>query len=236
MSEVSKILKTFMESSAWDIRYSLPLVPQASNPWIYGAYAMKIMRMNGLPPGEDFALQENWDDYAKVCRVLPGLFNRWPDGGGGVTSHDEIMGMAYVSKSLAKEILQYLKESGGVYCNKLEDLLRDGPRHYNVRRFLWLMPYLRSCAGEYVGIFAQTQWSACLVYDALTHKKGDLVDAGGRLKNWIMFDSMASKPICRAAIEFWKRTMANHQCEPKVMLQVEPREAVVFSECAPGSW
>lgn len=222
---MSDVLEQVKASQAWDARFGLPVCPSFNNPWIYGAYALKVMRVAGLTAIEEVALVDRFIDFAKGCRIKPGLFNRWPDGGGGVTSHDELMGMAFISKNLAKEIVAYLDETDGVYLNKPEEKA-DHPNweiRFNVYRMVFLLPFLRARAGHSLNLASQLVFAAHLWKDAFSAKATDTGNAGGRLRNWLMLDTMEKTgPIASAGVWYWRSKMKALGFSPGESLAKEP--------------
>lgn len=214
-------------SSAWSKLYDLPLCPVFNNPWIYGAYALKLLRLNGLNASEQEDLKHRFGLHALACRVdpaLPGLMNRWPDGGGGMTSHDELMGMAYISPGLARALVAYLAQTDGVYINKPEETKGDqfSSLRHNVYRFPFMKPFLMACAGYTPGLLSQLAFAGHLVVDAFTTKSGDTSDAGGKLRIWIMLEHMERFRITNAAVKFWRSKMKDKGFKLCDMLAREP--------------
>jgi hypothetical protein len=227
---MSETLARFQASNAWDTRYALPLVPIHNNPWIYSAYALKIMRASGLTSSEEMQLLYHFESYASGCRIEPGLFNRWPDGTGGVTSHDELMGMAYVSSDFACELLAFLQKTDGVYCNKREELDSSDSERFNVFRFVFLEPFLRARAGYRVGLFSQLQFSAHVVRDMCSRRPDDTSDAGGLARLWLMLDTMEKYPIPGIAIYFWRKRMKTIGWSPKRVFQNYLSECPIYRQ------
>jgi hypothetical protein len=223
---MSEILEVFRAAPLWDSRSDLPLFPTFNNPWIYGAYALKIMRHAGLTLDEELSLVKRFEEHAAKCRIAPGLFDRWPGGSGGVFSHDEIIGMAYISAPLAAELLEYLETTDGVYCNKPEDVPYQDPSfrdRYNVFRIVQLKPFLQARAPtRHLGLPSQFVWSAATIKDAFGYKRGDVGDAGGRLRTWIQLEAMAPHGLSGLAVLAWKTAMRKKSATLKTMLTHEP--------------
>jgi hypothetical protein len=198
------LIGILMASKAWDKRYELPLFPEFNNPWIYGAYAKKLLEESSSPDD----LRVRFTIHAMYCQGNePGFFTRWLGGDGGSTSHDELMGLAYVCEPfVAKKILDRLYARDGVY--NPEDKPVD-----TMWRFIFLEPFLRECAGLPVGLFSQLKWAAHVFWSALTYKSG----SSGPLKIWLMGDVMSKYIICHAAYTFWKRRMAKKGPFPQWM-------------------
>lgn len=236
MSEASPIYTAFRNSTAWHPEYDLPLCPDLNNPHLYCSYAFKIMKAGGMTAAEQLGFLDRYDAYAKKCQIALGLLNRWPDGHGGMTSHDEVMGMAYLSQSLAQEILTRLLADDGVYITHPGEAEGRPSYDFNLLRFVWVLPFIKARALPRVGQISQSVWAAHMTYDALRFKAGSTDDAGGRLRNWIMLEAMEPYGISRAASSFWVWMMKRKSCTLKSMLAIEPREYSVFSELAPGEW
>lgn len=217
----------FTKSNAWARRYNLPLIPQHNNPWIYSAYISKIMG------GFNTSLLVDLSKYAEKCQIKPGLFDRWPDGSGGLTSHDELMGLAYHFEWAASDILFYLSVNDGLYINKPE-LINPlvSAERFNVYRMVFLKPFLQACAGYRVGIISQIIWAGFIAYDLITHRIKE-PDMGGRLRIWIMLEHMSKYPLTGIAIWLWKKVMHNKGLSPKKCFTVYLREVPVMTETAP---
>lgn len=226
-------LDAFKNSPAWDTRYDLPLCPGLDNPWIYGAYALKLMREHGLSALEEMKLIERFIAHARECQIEPGLFNRWPTGEGGFTSHDELMGMAYISTELANDIFRYLEKTDGVYVNQDQDR-RDFPDwqyRFNVYRMVWFRPFLKARCDSSLNVVTQSIFAGHLLLDALsTTRDQGIFDQGGRLRIWIMLEAMDKFPIAGAAVAYWKQKMNRLGLSPKMMLVKEPKEFPIFAE------
>lgn len=224
------ILDQFIESNAWDSRFQLPTCPMNNNPWIYSAYAQKLMKQDGHVL-DDSAIEQ----FFAQCSVpkIPGLFHRWPDGSGGTNSHDEILGAAYLSRDIAKQILLYLDAHDGDFSDLGET--SENPFHFNVYRMVFLRPYLlaRAYPDQTIGVLSQSAWSGHIIFDAFTRK---MDDAGGALRNWIMFEEMERFPLCKAAISIWKERMRKASLTPKTAFSMEPHECPVYTQNAPEAW
>jgi hypothetical protein len=232
---MSTALERIKASSAWMPEFDLPLFPGHNNPWIYGALALKCLRASGLNIAEDIALVNRFEEHAAKCNVsgIRGLFHRWPNGSGGVTSHDELMGMAYISPRLASDILDRLEERDGVYDNT-NPASSDSER-YNLYRFPFFKPYMQaSTYKRRVGLATQAQWAAFMIGDAWHYERGDTKDAGGRIRNWLMLEAMNEHVISYAASLIWSRTMKAKDCSPRTMLSFEPGDLhPILSHLAP---
>lgn len=229
---MTRILELFKKSEFWYPSFDLPLFPMYDNPWIYGAYALKILRQNGISPEEDRALVEAFEAYADKCGVrdtalggtpIPGLFHRWPSGQSTVFSHDEIMGMAYISPRLAEVVLEYLEKHDGFYCDRPNEVADPLSEKYNVFRMIWLKPFLQaSTKTRRLGLASQAIWSSSTVLDALRFRRGDTADAGGRLRTWIMLDAMEKYPVAGFAVLAWRAAMRAKGATLNKMLAIEP--------------
>lgn len=185
---------------SWDARYDLPLFPYLNNPWAYGAYVLKLL-------GRPQELVNRFTAHAGYCEIGIGYFRRWPDGSGGPTSHDELLGMAYACEPvIARRILSRLEEMGGVYNSKDSE-------YDTMYRFLFLVPFLRKRAGYKVGLTDQLKWSIHVVWSAVKSN-----GSSGPLKIWLM-EEMKSYPICSAAFAFWKSRMKEKGPYPRWMFE-----------------
>lgn len=232
-------------SNVWDSRFELPLIPIHNNPFLYSYYVMKMA-------GYTKEIHERLSLHAENCRTSFGVFDRWPDGSGGIMSFDELMGLAAHHEWAAQEILAYLTETDGVYINRPEDVKPHelDEKHY-VYRMIFLKPFLRACAGYKVNLISQAQFSAFLIYDLLTHKftiddffKADAgtdefrkkLDAPGRLKIWVMLDYMEKYPLSKLAVNWWRRSMRKKDITPKTCFANYLSEVPIMWEIAPESF
>lgn len=195
-------LNRLRTSKAWDSRYNLPTFPTFNNPWIYMAYAALLLKQSDERRAWA-TLEDNLREYIQHCEVDVGLIDRWSDGAGGSTSHDEIMGAAYLDTALAGRIVWRLREENGRYDNKETDRSISDQEY----RFVFLMPYLRTCAGEKIGKFSQLVWCLHVLHHALTHKTGEESET---LKIWLMLDVMEKYTLCRWIGSFWESRMRKH--------------------------
>lgn len=212
-------LDKFKLSPAWDYKYNLPLAPMCNNPWIYLAYATKIITSK---ESLDRAYSSNiWNQLAR-CEKLPGLFNRWPDDKGGITSHDELIGIAYLDAHSAQRILKYLSDHWGHYNNQSN----EGFFRFNLNRFVFLKPFLKSCAGQPLTTLDKFLWSAYLIVDLITYVSKD---EGGRLMRWLMCERMQDIWSTR----LWQKRMSERVRGPKEMFKTYLTECEVYYETSP---
>lgn len=219
-------------SKLWDARYDLPTVPMHNNPWYYIALIGLMIRESDGGKLDDFFVEA----YFNSCRakawgkdVPPGMIDRWPDGGGGSTSHDELMGAAWLGKSYAKEILYISDRLDGVYDNLRPqgnagvDAVKE-----NNYRFVWFRPFLKACAGDDVSIFSQIQWSIGLIPYFFTRDP----DYSGTLKTWMMSDVMKKFGFSGFMVDVWKRRMKKIGVGPKKIFSVYLGDHTVLAEIA----
>jgi hypothetical protein len=183
-------IEKLKRSTIWDKRYDLPLFPELNNPWIYSAYVWKLL-------GKPSEMIGHFITHSLKCfNKSFGVYRRWPDGSGGKFSHDEIIGMAYVMPSAAFLLLEDLAERDGLYNEN--DTEAD-----NMYRFIFLVPFLRQCAGFKVSLISQAKYIAHILFSAFTWKGG----SSGPLKIWLMNDKMRELPLCALAIYFYEMIM-----------------------------
>lgn len=219
-------------SNAWDASANLPLVPQHNNPSIYSAYAAKLVR-NKLDDAEHTQLYAAYLDWADQCRVIGprGLFNRYPDGRGGVTSHDELMGRAWWSVENAVDIDDYLDSTWGVYYNLGSLPLWKWPR-FCIERFIWVRPFIKARAGRDISLFRQWLFAAHVLWSA--RKPPEPTAIGNYLRIWIMHNAAAySKyPIMDAALSQWSAKMNEYDFWPRDAFKIYLAECPIFYQYA----
>lgn len=224
------VLELFEDSTAWDARYRLPLVPRYNNPWIYGAYAYKLMIDNRAPITELKLLNERFSFHFRHCQVTQGLINRWPDGTGGMTSHDELIGAAYISVTNARAICFYLKMMNGYYINKPNEVKRKQFFRHSMHRFPWAMTFLKLRAGKG---FSPSIFE--LIYTALhiclsAFSKSESANC----KSWLMRDVFQMHWFLRYPCKFWTKIKINRGESPETWLPKEIKNEPIFFELAPN--
>lgn len=221
----------FASSNAFDPASKLPLCPTKNNPWAYLAYAVKIMRAQGLTGPEELNLKAMIKAQADRCRIRAGLFDRYPLGWGGIFSHDEIAGMAYLSPDLARELLIYLTEMDGIYCNKPNEMNPNFPDEFNVFRFPWMRPFLQACSpGFHVSLISQIVYGLFLFFDGFIFSRRD---ASGRLKIWITLGRLEPYFISGLFVLLWRMRMKRMGITLKECLRLELPEFPIFADNAP---
>lgn len=223
-------------SQAWDGRFDLPTIPIHNNPWIYMAYCFRICNEYGV---DEFRLRfkDRIETYYAKClvnRETPGLFYRWPNGFGGDSSHDELMGGAWLSPMIARDILAHLEKTDGQYTVDPKYIVGTYDETKNVNRFFWLRPFLRACAGFRVSLFSQLLWSI----QALVSCWNFTGDASGVLKVWVMCDVMKKYPISSIAVWYFDYRLRNKfKVTPKdIFARNYLTEIPVLADIAPTTW
>lgn len=236
MNLAQEILEPLKASKCWDGRYSLPLFPQYNNPWLYMAYADRVLSkhlIGAIDHNKIRAYFTRCEISARSASTIePGLFDRWPDGSGGRTSWDEIIGAAYLSSHLAKRIMRHLVKTRG-YFNNTNDKPFGHKLKFNVFRLAFLKPWLTARCGVRPDLFSQLIWAGHICLSIKANKKPG--DAGGRLRNWIMFEAMREYPVCKRAIKKWKKEMRLAGHTLKNSLAIEPKEPLLVA-LAPEDW
>lgn len=219
--ELASALDRLKSSNAWDKRYDLPLFPQFNNPFIYLAYAKLALRSHNEALSQRDILK-----YIHGC-YKNGTFTRWPDGTGGQFSHDEVMGLSYLDEQRAAMCINILEKSDGTFD------AGDNEKK-NMFRLIFLMPFLKACAGYRVGLVSQLLWSIHAVVTAMKYKPGS---ESGLLKMWLMMDKMKDYPICKLACAYFCINMQGRGLNPKVLFtKFYLTECPVMGEIAPEGW
>lgn len=222
------VLELFEDSTAWDARYRLPLVPRYNNPWIYGAYAYKLMIDNRAPITELKLLNERFSFHFRHCQVTQGLINRWPDGTGGMTSHDELIGAAYISVTNARALYFYLKMMNGYYINKPNEVKRKQFFRHSMKRFPWVMAFIKLRAGFKPSVFEILYTMGHITIQAFL--KGE----SGTCKIWLMRDVYVQNWFLKQACKFWVKVKRCRGESPEDWLSKEIKNEPVFYELAPN--
>lgn len=195
---MSPALEAIIRSNAFDDRYGLPLIPTLNNPWAYSAYLYKLLKLHGIDLIDEVEMRRAFLNHSVKCSAgMPGLYNRWPDGTGGKTSWDELLGLGYWATECAKLILELLQKTDGIYDNEQPFTTNEARNMY---RMPWLIGFLKSRAGYRVGIFIQIPWSIWMA--SWKYEPGA---EGSFLKRWIMLEEANKHPIIGIfARRFWK--------------------------------
>jgi hypothetical protein len=195
-----------------------------SNPHLYTAYAEKILNGYGETVGVGIF------KYTRSCQTFKGLYHRFPDGGGGVTSHDELIGIISHAEFFAVNILYTLEDNNGVYDNQNPD---NPNKKHNLSRFPWFTAYVKTSAfvRDYRTPFYNTCYAIYLIDQALRYHPTKRPDDGGRLLTWLMSDKMRKQPYCRLAHKFWDWRM--RKSGPKDCFSRYLLECPIFHELAP---
>lgn len=220
------MLEEIRASNLWHPVYQLPLSPQNNNPWFYLALTVKVIFSRGESLPEDFMFQVQ--KYMEACEKSPGLFDRWPkQAADDVTSHDELIGIAYLNQNAARRILDYLEANDWEYNNS--PVVTSRPMEHDLSKFIWFSSWLKSRAGVPLSTLGQLKYAIHILYDMVTVRSGD---ASGRLLIWVTSVEMEKYPACRAVLIPWRALMAARGITPKTVLALEPKENPILSELA----
>lgn len=220
-------IEMLQKSNAWDDKYGIPNVPSHNNPHIYVAYCYMIADRYDVKRNPE--IQEKYDlmlamyrRFWEGCQIgenhifegkklNPGTFSRFPGGRGGDTSHDEIMGAAYLYKSAAEYLVDYLTKTDGQFSINATATYDESRNQF---RFWWLMAFLKACAGYRVSLVSQFAWGLYALYNAFTWKG----DCSGTLKVWLTLDKMKKYPLSAFFGFIWKLWMEKkHKLTPKIV-------------------
>lgn len=201
-------LDKIKESTVWDKNYNLPTIPRHNNGHIYCAYVTLILEKLGENTSD---IRASYIDFFNKCQLPNGTFSRWPGGRGGDTSHDEIMGAAYMNDVFARSLIDYLTKMDGQFSVEKQEQYNERRNQF---RFVWLMPFMKACAGYRVSLFSQAAWGLYALYNAATWKG----DCSGTLKVWLTLDRMKEYPLSAFFGFIWKLWMEKkHKITPKII-------------------
>lgn len=226
------VLGAFQRNSdAWDYTFNLPTVPIHNNPWLYCAYALRIARAHGI---EGTALEIDFLGRVKnrlaACRVRSGLYHKFPGGIHGLTSLDEILGMAYLNQEVAKEIYLYLIETDGIYENTAEGQGEGA----NVFRIFWARYVIRGLAGLRLNLISQTMLGCYLLFQAVTHKKASR--EGSVLRMWLaeaILDRSPGAWLLGLFFLAWQAILTRKGESPRELFQTYLKEIPEYRIYAP---
>ena len=220
-----------LASNVIDTRFGLPLVSVARNPHIYCADAVRVLETLGP---EEKAMADDIrvfyeHTFLRDCEINPGLITTYP--GEEIASHDDLLGAAFMSNgsnSFAERVAIYLLKEDGSYTDT------DKKERFNVFRFLFLSPTVRSLALFRVGILSQILYCAALLFNLWFAKPGQL---SGHNKLWLTFPTMLKHPLSGLLIRYWDKTQIKRGLTPKKMFETAIlRECPWFGKWAPESW
>lgn len=212
-------LEALRASTAWDHKWDLPLFPMHQNPLIYCAYAFRIC---DVMPGPDGA--ERFPSIQKLSELLTA--RETEDGWIGKVSHDELLGMAYLSKNFARRLVERIELSDGFYG---EHALK--PYFY---RFPFFYPAVRVFAGLPLGFFSQLGAAASFLWNVLVTSPDT---TSGILKLWLCAAELRKHPLIRPAVAFWEWRWTKRGFTPKTIFQKHYlTEVPVMAEIAPDHY
>lgn len=201
-------LDKIKESTVWDKNYNLPTIPRHNNGHIYCAYVTLILEKLGENTSD---IRASYIDFFNKCQLPNGTFSRWPGGRGGDTSHDEIMGAAYMNDVFARSLIDYLTKMDGQFSVEKQEQYNERRNQF---RFVRLMLFMKACAGYRVSLFSQAAWGLYALYNAATWKG----DCSGTLKVWLTLDRMKEYPLSAFFGFIWKLWMEKkHKITPKII-------------------
>lgn len=202
-------LEKLVKSNAWNAEWRVPSVPMHSNPHLYNAYALKLLDRYPAPVYLLESVTFLVKDVLKFIyahEVAQGVVVRQIGAKGLSSSHDEIMGAAYVSTEFAARALHHFSKNDGV-------ILREGSDFDYELRFIYFVPFLKACVAvndpeQRVGFFSQAAYSIHLLVNIYKARKkiksGEHPEASGILKIWLMNDRMKNHFWSGLVIKFWK--------------------------------
>lgn len=217
-------LEKFQYSQAWSNSWNLPLCSEYNNPWIYCAYAQKILKQNG-----ETLSQASIETYGETCQEKKGLYNRWPDGRGGLTSSDELVGMAYLSKKMASAIVDYLYFNDGIY-NNTGEFSNIGNERFDMKRFIYLIPFLRSRADMVLSPFTLTLFSTHVIKISFSK---DI--SGNKLLVDIMREEMSKYFVCKMAYKVFDYMQNRFAVTKQKCLENEIKAYPIYSQIS-SNW
>ena len=156
-----------------------------------------------------------------------GLIDRWPDGGGNLTTHDELIGAVYFSILSANDILKDVRITFGFYNNTKTFYWKAW-----IYRFVWVIAYTRKRAGWSLMPWHRLGFALYLIMQAISHDDNTHKGQDGLLMSWLMRDEMRNVFGCRLAWKFWEYRMRNigpKWCFERYLGPDYP----VYYECAP---
>jgi hypothetical protein len=172
-------------------------------------------------------LEAPYETYLGLCEAPTGYIRRYPQG--ERASHDELLGAAYLSDRFAARAVKFLSSRRGYWSDAEVPATRD-----NIRRFIFLMPYLRSRAGFRVGPISQILFSLHVLYSAFFVKRGEV---SGLLKIWLMAKEMRKYALCRTVLRLWAARWTRRGFTPKkIFTEIYLKEISVLGEMAKDSW
>ncbi len=216
MTQWEKALAEFeANKKAWDDVFKLPTVPIHNNPWLYCAYAFKILKGLDIPDAFYLPLRTRVRERLRACKLSTGYYHKYPGGRGGLMSHDEILGIAWLDMDAAREIYFTLVMNDGIYENEPVAFEESA----NVFRIFWVKYAIQGLAGARMSLITQAKFGLFLIADALIYKdEGD----ASRLRFWLvedLLDRVSGSWLLGLAFLFWNARMNKKRQSPKSIFQ-----------------
>lgn len=198
------IFEELKASNAWDKETNLPSIPKFDNPWIYTAYVHRVF-FNQLEPSEREEFNAAIGLRMRECEGPSGFIKKWP--GADHTSHDELMGAAYLSEDFAARAIEFLSRNDGLYA--LEPSYSD-----YLYRFVFMLPLLKEAANYVVNYISQGLFAVFVLDDAFRTPPGETNDT---LKIWLYAERMRKFPLAKWALEIWEKRWLARGYNPKTI-------------------
>lgn len=124
------------------------------------------------------------------------------------TSHDELLGAAYLSSDFAARAVDFLSRKDGSYS------IEDPKLSDNIYRFVFMLPALKAFAGFQVSLLSQFMFSVLVLWDAFVTKPGQANDT---LKIWLCYPAMhtSEKPLSSFCLSVWEDRWQSRGYNPK---------------------
>lgn len=186
------------ETEAWSEKYQLPTF-NSMNPHLFVAYVAQLIAQSE-EPFTTIDIYTQYSNFLASCEVMGGLYKRYPDGSSGLTSWDEIIGIARIRPSSAKDIYNYLEVTDGIYDSENENSTDE---RKNVYRLPFIRPLLRLAAGMRVSLIDQAILCGWMIWDAVNPDQG----MSGHLQLWLYLPLMKEKAVTSIGAAFWQWRM-----------------------------
>jgi hypothetical protein len=219
------VLEALKTSPSWSVQWDLPTFPYTNNGWIYMAYALKL----SLDRGENDLLEHirsKWDFMISEHSVLPGLIRRIDTS--IASSHDEILGISYMSwvlgKNTHKDIAEYLRSN---FWYRYDTNFEAPWWRKSMIRFNDLPAYIQAYDRGWVGPIATLRYCLAVFLRAKSAKQGLDGGVSDDLRTWLSSSVMKKFLLPRLFLKYWNKKCKENGMDLSGLFSREPREPVL---------
>jgi hypothetical protein len=219
------VLEALKKSPSWSVKWDLPTFPYTNNGWVYMAYALKL----SLERGENDLfehIRSKWDFMIEKHTVLPGLIRRIDSS--IASSHDEILGISYISwvlgKNTHKDIAEYLRSN---FWYRYDTNFEAPWWRRSMIRFNDLPAYIQAYDRGWVGPIAMLRYCLAIFLRAKNANKGLEGGVSDDLRTWLSSSVMKKFWLSRLFLRYWNKKCKENGMDLAGLFSMEPKEPVL---------